>query len=310
MTESTETAGALLGLSTGLADAVERAGRSIVAINGRHHTPSSGIHWRQGVIVTADHTLERDGDIPLTLPDGTTVNATRAGSDSSTDLAILKIENASLPVADIGDSASLKVGQIGLAVARPGNAGLSASMGAISSLGGSWRTWSGGQIDSFIRPDLTLYPGFSGGPLVSGEGKVVGLNTSGLSRNMPLAIPTATVNRVVDQLLSKGRVARGYLGVGLQPVRLPESLVQAAGLTGDVGLIVVSVESGSPAEQAGLFVGDVLVSLNGQRVKDPRDVQSALGSDSVGTSVQAQVLRGGQSQQVSVTVGERPQKGA
>jgi S1-C subfamily serine protease len=310
MTESTETAGALLGLSTGLADAVERAGRSIVAINGRHHTPSSGIHWRQGVIVTADHTLERDGDIPLTLPDGTTVNATRAGSDSSTDLAILKIENASLPVADIGDSASLKVGQIGLAVARPGNPGLSASMGAISSLGGSWRTWSGGQIDSFIRPDLTLYPGFSGGPLVSGEGKVVGLNTSGLSRNMPLAIPTATVNRVVDQLLSKGRVARGYLGVGLQPVRLPESLVQAAGLTGDVGLIVVSVESGSPAEQAGLFVGDVLVSLNGQRVKDPRDVQSALGSDSVGTSVQAQVLRGGQSQQVSVTVGERPQKGA
>lgn len=310
MTESTEAAGALLGLSNSLADAVERAGQSVVAVNGRHHTPSSGIHWRQGVIVTADHTIERDGDVPVTLPDGTTVNATRAGSDSSTDLAILKIENANLPVADIGDSASLKVGQIGLAVARPGEAGLSATMGAISALGGAWRTWSGGQVDSFIRPDLTLYPGFSGGPLVSGEGKVVGLNTSGLSRSMPLAIPTNTVNRVVDQLLSKGRVARGYLGVGLQPVRLPDSLVQAAGLSGDVGLIVVSVESGSPAEQSGLFVGDVLVSLNGQRVKDPRDVQSALGSDSVGKSVQAQILRGGQSQQVNVTVGERPQKGA
>lgn len=310
MTESTETAGALLGFSNSLADAVERVGQSVVAVNGRRRTPSSGIHWRQGVIVTADHTIEGEGDIPVTLPDGTTVNATRAGSDSSTDIAVLRIENANLPVADIGDSGTLKVGQVGLAVARPGDAGLSATMGAISALGGAWRTWSGGQIDAFIRPDLTLYPGFSGGPLVSGEGKVVGLNTSGLSRSMPLAIPTNTVNRVVEQLLSKGRVARGYLGVGLQPVRLPESLVQSANLSGDVGLIVVSIESGSPAEQAGLFVGDVLVSLNGQRVKDPRDVQSALGGDSVGKSVEAQVLRGGQTQQVSVTVGERPQKGA
>jgi S1-C subfamily serine protease len=310
MTESTETAGALLSLSNSLADAVERVGGSVVAVDGRHRTPSSGVHWRQGVIVTADHTIEREGDIPITLPDGSTVNATRAGSDSSTDIAILRIENTHLPVADIGDSGTLKVGQIGLAVARPGDAGLSATMGAISAVGGAWRTWSGGQIDSFIRPDLTLYPGFSGGPLVSGEGKVVGLNTSGLSRSMPLAIPTNTVERVVEQLLSKGRVARGYLGVGLQPVRLPESLVQSANLTGDVGLIVVSIESGSPAEQAGLFVGDVLVSLNGQRVKDPRDVQSALGGDSVGKSVEAQVLRGGKSQRVSVTVGERPQKGA
>jgi S1-C subfamily serine protease len=182
-------------------------------------------------------------------------------------------------------------------------------MGAISALGGAWRTWAGGQIDSFIRPDLTLYPGFSGGPLVSGEGRIVGLNTSGLSRAMPLAIPTNTVNRVIEQLLSKGRVARGYLGVGLQPVRLPASLVQTAGLSGDVGLIVVSTESGSPAEQAGLFVGDVLVSLNGKQVKDPRDVQSALGPESVGTSVPVQVLRAGKVEQVNVAVGERPQKG-
>jgi S1-C subfamily serine protease len=310
MTDSSGGAGALLGLSNNLADAVEKAGGSVVSVHGRHRTPSSGIHWRQGVIVTADHTVERDGDIPVTLPDGTTVNATRGGADSSTDLAVLRIENATLPVADIGDSSTLKVGHLALAVARPGDIGLSATMGAISAIGGAWRTWSGGQIDSFIRPDLTLYPGFSGGPLVSGEGTVVGLNTSGLSRSMPLAIPTSTVNRVIEQLLSKGRVARGYLGVGLQPVRLPDSLVQSAGLSGDVALIVVSIESGSPAEQAGLFVGDVLVSLNGRPVKDPRDVQSALGPESVGTAIPAQIVRGGKTEEVSVTVGERPQKGS
>jgi S1-C subfamily serine protease len=282
----------------------------VVAINGRHHTPSSGIHWKQGAVVTAGHTIEREGAISITLPDGSTVQATPAGSDSSTDLAVLRLENASLPVADIGDSSTLKVGHLALAVARPGEIGLSATLGAISALGGAWRTWSGGQIDSFIRPDLTLYPGFSGGPLVSGEGKVVGLNTSGLSRSMPLAIPTNTVNRVIDQLLSKGRVARGYLGVGLQPVRLPDSLVKSAGLSGDVGLIVVSVESGSPAEKAALYVGDVLVSLDGKRVEDPRDVQSALGPDSVGKAVSAQILRGGKLEQVSLTIAERPQKGA
>jgi S1-C subfamily serine protease len=310
MTESTGDTGALLGLSTDLADAVGRAGRSVVAINGRHHTPSSGIHWKQGAIVTAGHTIEREGAIPITLPDGSTVQATPAGADSSTDLAVLRLENASLPVADIGDSSTLKVGHLALAVARPGEIGLSATLGAISALGGAWRTWSGGQIDSFIRPDLTLYPGFSGGPLVSAAGQVVGLNTSGLSRSMPLAIPTNTVNRVVEQLLSKGRVARGYLGVGLQPVRLPDSLVKSAGISGDVGLIVVSVESGSPAEKAGLYVGDVLVSLNGKRVEDPRDVQSTLGPDSVGKAVSAQILRGGKVEQVNLTVAERPQKGA
>lgn len=310
MTERTGGTGALLGLSNNMADAVERAGRSIVAINGRHHTPSSGLHWKEGVIVTAAHTIERDGAIPVTLPDGSTVQAASAGSDSSTDLAVLRIENASLPVADIGDSSTLKVGHLALAVARPGEVGLSATMGAISALGPAWRTWSGGQIDSFIRPDLTLYPGFSGGPLVSGEGKVVGLNTSGLSRSMALAIPTATVERVVGQLLSKGRVARGYLGVGLQPVRLPESLVQSAGLSGGVGLIVVSIETGSPAERAGLFVGDILVSLDGRQVEDPRDVQSVLGPDSVGKTIPAQIVRGGKVEEASLTIAERPQKGA
>jgi S1-C subfamily serine protease len=212
-------------------------------------------------------------------------------------------------VADIGDASSLKVGHLVVAVARPGEIGLSATMGAVSALGGAWRTWSGGRIDAFIRPDLTLYPGFSGGPLVDGSGRVVGLTTSGLSRSMPLAIPASTVSRVVEQLLTKGRVARGYLGLGMQPVRLPDSLVSSLSLSSHKGLIVVSVESGGPAEKAGVLVGDVLIALGDAGLSDARDVQNLLDPDSVGKPITARLVRGGTLQEISVTVGERPQRG-
>jgi S1-C subfamily serine protease len=309
MTASSGEASALLDLSNTLADAVERVGRSLVAVDARQHTPSTGIHWREGVIVTADHTVERDSDITLSLPDGTSVKATVAGSDSSTDIAVLRAEGLSLPVADMGDASSLKVGHLVVAVARPGEIGLSATMGAVSALGGAWRTWSGGRIDAFIRPDLTLYPGFSGGPLVDGSGRVVGLTTSGLSRSMPLAIPASTVSRVVEQLLTKGRVARGYLGLGMQPVRLPDSLVSSLSLSSHKGLIVVSVESGGPAEKAGVLVGDVLIALGDAGLSDARDVQNLLDPDSVGKPITARLVRGGTLQEISVTVGERPQRG-
>lgn len=310
MTSSSSTAaGTLLALSNDLANAVEAAGKSIVAVHARRHTPSSGVHWKSGAIVTADHTIDRDDDITVTLPDGTSVPAQIAGRDAGTDLAVLKINAGSLPSATIGDDSALKVGGIVLAVARPGDRGLSAGWGTISSLGGPWRTWSGGQIDSLIRLDLTLYPGFSGGPLVDAGGTVSGIITSGLSRSMALAIPTATVNRVVEQLLSKGRVARGYLGVALQPVRLPENLTTSLQLPGDRGLIVVSVESSGPAEKAGILVGDILLALNGRAIGEPDAVQSMLDPDQVGKTITVRFLRAGAPQEASLTVGERPRKG-
>src|SRR5450759_4189952 len=194
MTESVDAGSALLALSNDLAGAVETVGGALVAVHARRHTPSTGIHWRSGAIVTADHTIERDEGISVTLPDGKKVEATVAGRDGGTDLAVLKIEASSLALATVGNDGDLKVGHIALAVARPGDDGLSASWGTISGLGGPWRTWSGGQIDRLIRPDLTLYPGFSGGPLVDGRGHIVGVNTSGLSRSMTLTIPASTVN--------------------------------------------------------------------------------------------------------------------
>jgi S1-C subfamily serine protease len=301
--------GALLGLSNNLADAVENAGKSIVAIHARRHSPSSGVYWKDGVIVTADHTIEREENITVTLPDGRSLPASLAGRDSGTDVAVLKVENANLPVAEVGDASTLKVGHIVLAVARPGEVGLSASWGAVSAVGGSFRTWAGGQIDQLVRPDLTLYPGFSGGPLIDAQGRVVGINTSGLSRSMALTIPATTVSRVAEQLLTTGRIARGYLGIAMQSVRLPDSQVTALGLSRNTGLIVVSVESDGPAEQAGVLVGDILVALDGNPVSNTDDIQGMLGSDRVGKTVAARVIRGGSPADVSLTVGERPRKG-
>lgn len=305
---STETSGALLGLSNDLAGAVERAGRATVAVNARHRIPSSGVIWRPGIVMTADHTVERDDEITVTLPDGQSVPATLAGRDSSTDLAVLKLPGSELAAAEIGDSAALKVGHFVLAVGRPGEGGLQASLGVISALSGSWRTWRGGQIDQFVRPDLTLYPGFSGGPLVDAQGRVVGINTSGLSRGMGLAIPSTTVNRVVDQLLTTGRIARGYLGLGMQPVRLSDSIKNTLSLSNNGGLIVVTVEEGGPAEKAGVLLGDVLVTLEGKAVSDTDDVQSILGPEYVGKAVNAQLVRGGAGAAATITVGERPSR--
>lgn len=309
VTSSDESVSELLGLSNNLADAVETAGNSIVAVHARRHTPASGVHWRRGVIVTADHVVEREDSITVTLPDGRSAPATLAGRDPGTDLAVLRLEGENLPEAQIGDAEQLRIGHIVLAVARPGELGLSASWGAVSALGGPWRTWSGGQIDRLIRPDLTLYPGFSGGPLVDAAGQIAGINTSGLSRNMTLTVPSSTVSRVVEQLLTTGRISRGYLGVAMQPVRLPDALVSSLGLPRHRALIVVSVENDGPAEKSGVLVGDVLLALNGTPLTDTDSVQSMLDADRIGQTIAARILRGGQPAEVTLTVGERPWKG-
>ena len=305
---SSETQSVLLSLSNNLADAVERAGQSTVAVHARQRQSASGVLWRPGVIVATDHTIERDDDITITLADGKSVSATLAGRDPSTDLAILKVDGANLSVAAIGDAAALRVGHMALAVGRFGEGGLGTSLGVVSALSGAWNTWRGGQVDQFIRADVTLYPGFSGGPLVNAAGEIVGINTSGLSRSMGLTIPAATVNRVVDQLLSTGRIARGYLGLGLQPVRLPDTLKQTVGTTSDTGVIIISIEGGGPAEQAGLFIGDIIVSLDGTPVTDTDAVQKLLGPERIGSALKAKIARGGQPVDVTITVGERPQR--
>lgn len=307
---ASESSGTLQAVSNDLAGAVERAAPSVVAINARQRIPSSGVHWRSGTVVAANHTVRRDDDITVIVHDGRVVNATLTGRDPSTDLAVLKLgEDAGLPIAEPADASALRIGHLVLAVGRPGTHGVTASLGVISAVGGSFRTWGGGEIDQLVRLDLSIYDGFSGGPLVDGAGRVLGINTSGLARGMAMTIPASTVNRVTDQLLARGHIARGYLGLGMQPVRLPTPLKEKLKLPSDVGVIVVSVEPGGPADRAGVLLGDVLVALDDRPVSDTGDISALLGTDRIGKTITARIVRGGSSTEASLTVGERPRRG-
>ena len=283
----------LAALSDELAGAVERAAPFVVAVNGRARIPSSGVLWRPGVVVTAEHSIKRDEDLSVVLPDGRKAPASLAGRDPGTDLAVLRVDGAES--AGLDPATGVKTGNLVLAVGRSPEVGLSATMGVISALGGPWSTWRGGRVDQYIRLDVSLYPGSSGGAVVDTAGRIVGIATSALSRTAGVAIPAATVERVAGELLSKGRIARGYLGVGLQPVQLKTS----------GGLIVLTAEPDGPADRAGVLVGDVLVALDGKPVEDVRDLQSALGSDSVGKTINATLVRGGQKTEIAIRVGER-----
>ncbi|ARV63253.1 LuxR family transcriptional regulator [Nostocales cyanobacterium HT-58-2] len=299
---------ALVALSNNLADTVEQVGDAVVAVNAGTRISPSGIHWRDGIIVTSDESLQRYDEITVTLSNGTNVPVILIGHDASTDVAVFKVENAQIPVAKIGDAKTLKVGHLVLGLARSSEGDIRAAMGAVSVVSGSWRSMSGGDIDQFIRPDITLYPGFAGGPLINAAGDVVGMNTSG-RRGTALTIPASTVNRVVDQLLAKGRIARGYLGLGMQPVRLPKSLKTALNLTSVGGVIVVNVEPNGPADNAGVLIGDVLVSFDGTSLDDTGDVLALLNSgDRVGKTVKVQVIRAGALVELEIAVGERPMR--
>lgn len=306
MSISSNTPNLLLALSQSLADTVERVEGAVVSVNaGRRFSPS-GIHWRNGIIVTSDESLQNNEDITITVRGGRNLAAKLLGRDATTDVAVFQIENPDIPVASIGDATTLKVGHLVLGMARGREGDIKAAMGTISVLQGAWKSMSGGNIDQFIRPDITLYPGFAGGPLVDANGDVVGMNTSG-RRATALTIPSSTVNRVVEQLVAKGRIARGYLGVGMQPVRLPKNLQTVLNLTGDGGVIVINVEPNAPAEQAGILLGDILITFDGARVQDTNDILGYLNQgQSVNQAVSVQVVRGGELVNLTVTVGERP----
>jgi S1-C subfamily serine protease len=304
---SPEMPSALLALSNNLADVVEQVGHSVVTVQGRSRLSSSGVHWRSRIVVTADETIKRSEDITVTLPDGRTVPATLVGRDPSTDIAVLKLQDVELPVAEIGEASLLKVGHVVLAVGRSSESGLSASMGVVSAMGGSWRSSYGGLIDQFVRLDLNLYPNLEGGPLVEASGRVVGITVSGPRRTV-ITIPASTINRVVDQLLAKGHIARGYLGLGMQPVRLPETLKNTLNLSSLGGVIVINVESDGPADKSGVLIGDVLVAIDGTPVSDTSDIQAILGSQTLGKTLNVQIVRGGTLVEVALTVGERQGK--
>lgn len=293
----------LTDFSNGLTSAVEKAGAGTILVDARKRYPASGIAYAEDLVLTADHVLTREDDIKVGLPDGKSLNASIAGRDPGSDLAVLRLAEKTLTPAKTSDD--VKVGQLVLALGRPSSEGMQASWGIVTAISGPTRTFRGGMLDEYIRTETTPYPGFSGGPLVNTEGEVLGLNTSGLTRGSSLTIPVKVAWRVAEALATHGSVKRGYLGVRTQPVEVPEAARQAFKREQSQGLLVLWLEEGGPAEQAGLLVGDILVAISGQPLGDADDLFSALGSDTVGKSSAVEVLRGGRPETVKVTVGER-----
>ncbi len=262
----------VMDLSNALAGAVERAAGSVFAVHGRRRLPSTGVLWRAGLIVTASHTVEPDREVTLTAPDGRTLSARVAGRDPGLDIVVLRAEVDGVSVADIGDDSRQPVA---------------------------------GEI---LAVDLTLYPGFSGGPLVDVLGRVIGITTSGISRHLQCAVRAATVTRLAEHVVRGGKIPRAYLGVGTQPVMLPDHLRERLSVAQRTAVIVVNVTPDSPAAAAGLIIGDVIVSIAGHAIAEPGDLLAVLQPDRVGKTVTTSILRGGEPRELQVTVGERPSR--
>jgi S1-C subfamily serine protease len=298
----------LVSLSEQLASTVQEAAQSVVAIHARARYNSSGVHWSPGVVVTASHAIRHDEDIRITTPDGSTLSAELAGRDPGTDLAVLRAKDLKIPVAARSDSGSLKIGNVILAVGRFKDS-VSAGFGVLSSISGPSQTWRGGRLDQVLRLDIALQAGAAGGAVVDAAGKLIGVATPALSRVSVFAIPLATLERVTETLLAHGRIPRGYLGVGLQPIAIPEHLKAKVNHAASVGLIAVSVDADAPAGRAGMTIGDVLLDLGGRAIEETEDVQAALDSSSIGKKLKARILRGGNAMELEITVGERPRRG-
>ncbi len=285
-------------LSGAMADAVSGAGASVVQVNARRRLPASGVVWSaDGVIITSHHVVENEEKIRIGLPDGKVVSASLVGRDPNTDVAVLRADATGLTVPAWAEVNEVRVGHLALALGRPGD-DVQATLGVVSAF--SHYT---NENKYFAQTDVVMYPGFSGGPLVSVTGQVIGINSSALMRGVSLTVQTPTLKHVVDNLLTHGKMRRGYLGVGIQPARLPAALVDQ--LAQKTGALIVSVEADSPAERGGLFMGDTIVTLGGNTIDDMESLLSVLSGAQIGATLPVRIVRGGQAHDLSVTIGER-----
>ena len=295
----------LQAYSQALTKLIGRAGEHVVAVSAAAYRVSSGVVFRDGLIAVNSHALRREGKIPVTLPDGSETQAAIIGRDPSVDTALLQIDSGRVTPAIPEDPQALEAGALAVVVGRTLDAGLSASVGILGAVGGPRRTWRGGSLSRFLRLDVNLYPSQAGAAVISPAGKLIGMATGAMSRHSALAIPVDTLDRIADELLKEGRIRRGYLGVGLQPVSIPEHLRSKSPLVGEIGLIVLSVEPGAGAEEAGVQLGDILVACGGESIGDTDGLQHLLRS-AVGAKLKLTLLRAGELIEVDALVAERP----
>jgi S1-C subfamily serine protease len=286
--------------SSGLADRIAAAAPFVVGIRTGQR-PTSGILWRPDVVVASEQMLPRDAGALKVVRGGQTVAATLAGRDTGSNVAVLKLDtplDGVLPAA----AEAIRVGNLALLVGADGAGNATGRLAMVHALGDAWHSMAGGKIDALIQLDARLGAD-EGGPVLSLVGGLVGMSTSG-PRRRTIVIPAATLSRIVDPLLAEGRIARAWLGIGLQPVQLPDSFRQAT--ERDSGLMVVGLAGGGPAETAGVLPGDIVLDIDGGAVSRPRALSLLLGPDRIGQTVVLRVLRAGVVQTIGVTVAARP----
>jgi len=296
----------LIELSNALARETDRAAASAVAVHAEPRGSSSGVVWRAGVIVTAEHALRRDEDISVTLPGGKIASATLAGRDASTDLAVLKCPEAASHLAETSDVSAIKPGSLVLIVGRTRASGPVAALGAVSLVAAERRAWTGAAFNPYIRLDVGLQPTAVGGAVIDGYGRAIGIATPRFARFGAIAVPAPTVNRVVDALLQAGHIPHGYLGVGLHPIRIPDAIRQTLQRSQKTAPIVIEVQPDGPAHKAGLMIGDMLISLGEHPITGVEDVHEQLAAEAIGKQVAIKFVRGGAVQEATVVIGERP----
>jgi S1-C subfamily serine protease len=287
----------LLELSQQLSINVAAAAQSIVSVLAHRKSHASGLLIDSTHILTTDHTIEMEDEIRVVLPNHQVVAASLLGRDPGSDLALLQLAQAlpsDIPPPSLVFAGDPHPGELVLAVSRSPETGPNASMGILSSVSGPFRTWRGGKLDLLITLDLALYPGSSGGVVLRADGSILGLATAGLSRSAALTIPATNLESFAQILLAQGHIPRGYLGVGLQPIAQPN------------GMIILSIEPDSPSAQANLFVGDVILTINGHPATDFTCVQEVLEPQNIGVEVPMRILRAGQEVDITIRIAARP----
>jgi S1-C subfamily serine protease len=287
-----------------LVRAIEKAAGYTVLVNGRRRFPASGILYAENFILTADHVVERDEDISVEFADGGNHPAAIAGRDPGSDLALLRLDSSSPKPAE-RVTGEARVGEIVIALGRPSQEGIEASLGIISAIGGPVRTGRGGLVERYLRTDVVPFPGFSGGPLINTEGKVVGLNTSGFTHGAAITIPAGLAWATAENLEKYGYVKRGYLGIRSQTVSVPGEMQKVLERNQETGLLIVHVEDGSPASAGNIMVGDILVGMDGKVITNHDMLMAGMTGQAVGEQVSLEVLRGGQPKTLTVKLGER-----
>ena len=295
----------LSGFSQALTDLVEKAAHGVVAVKAAPYRVVSGVCIAENLIAIANHTLRREQRVWVRQADGTEGQAVVLGREPHVDVAILKTEGLTLKPLEFCRPATLKAGALATVVGLTTDAGPTASLGILGAVAGPRRTWRGGTLAQFLRLDVTLYPSQSGAAVVDTERQLIGLATPALSRHSTMAIPAATLKSLAEELSKQGRIRQGYIGVGLQPVAIPSNYREKLGNAGETGLIVLTVEAESPAEKAGILLGDIIARFGDKTVSDVDDLHAALRGDNVGRDLKVVLLRGGEVVEVTVNVIER-----